>query len=79
MVGLSVCMDKMPPEVAADFVVNNPYKRHKLIVNTEVAGGDGYFTIPMVSLAMRRLGMKYDEIKRVLYENPKEFFKLPID
>jgi predicted metal-dependent TIM-barrel fold hydrolase len=79
MVGLSVCMDKMPPEVAANYVFNNPDKRDKLVVNTEVAGGEGYFTIPMVILAMKRLGMKRDEIERVVYENPKKFFNLPVD
>jgi predicted metal-dependent TIM-barrel fold hydrolase len=79
MVGLSVCMDKMPPEVAANYVFKNPDKRGRLIVNTEVAGGDGYFTIPMVILAMKRLGMKHDEIERVVYENPKKFFKLPME
>ena len=79
MVGLSVCMDKMPPEVAANYVLNNPDKRNKLLINTEVAAGDGYFTIPMVTLAMRRLGMKYHDIEQVVYHNPKKFFKLPID
>jgi predicted metal-dependent TIM-barrel fold hydrolase len=79
MVGLSVCDDKMPPEVAANYVFNNPDKRDKLVVNTEVASGGGYFTVPMVSLAMKRLGIKRDEIERVVYENPKKFFKLPID
>jgi predicted metal-dependent TIM-barrel fold hydrolase len=79
MVGLSVCMDKMPPEIAASYIFNNPDKRDKLIVNTEVASGDGYFTIPMVILAMKRLGMKYQEIERVVYQNPKRFFNLPID
>ena len=79
MVGLSVCHDKMPPEVAANYVLNNPDKRDKLIINTEVASGDGYFTIPMVILAMKRLGIKRDEIERVVYENPRKFFNLPID
>ena len=79
MVGLSVCMDKMPPEVAANYVLNNPDKRDKLVVNTEVSSGEGYFTIPMVMLAMKRLGIKRDEIERVVYENPKKFFNLPID
>ncbi len=78
MVGLSVCHDKMPPEVAANFVAKNPDKRDKLLINTEVAAGDGYFTIPMVTLAMRRLGMKYQEIEHIVYHNPKNFFKLPI-
>ena len=79
MVGLSVCMDKMPPEVAAGFVAANPKQRETLIINTEVASGDGYFTMPMVMLAMRRLGMKRREIEQVVYENPKRFFRLPID
>jgi predicted metal-dependent TIM-barrel fold hydrolase len=79
MVGLSVCMDKMPPEVAASYVFNHPDKRDRLVVNTEVAGGDGYFTIPMVGLAMKRFGMKRNEIEQVVYENPRRFFKLPLD
>jgi predicted metal-dependent TIM-barrel fold hydrolase len=79
MVGLSVCHDKMPPEVAANLVLNNPNKRDKLVINTEVAAGDGYFTMPRVILCMRRLGMKLDEIDKVVYENPKKFFKLTID
>lgn len=79
MVGLSVCHDKMPTEVAANYVLNNPDRRDKLLINTEVASGDGYFTVPRVILAMRRLGIKRDEIERVVYHNPKKFFKLPID
>jgi len=79
MVGLSICMDKMPPEVAANYVYNNPDKRDRLVLNTEVAGGEGYFTIPMACLAMKRLGMKRDEIERVVYENPKKFFDLSLD
>lgn len=79
MVGLSVCHDKMPPEVAANFAFNNPDKWGKIIVNTEVAAGEGYFTIPMVTLAMRRLGMKYNDIESIVYHNPKKFFNLPID
>lgn len=79
MVGLSVCSDKMPPEVAASLVKNNPDKRNRMLVNSEVAGGDGYFTIPRVTLAMRQMGMKHNEIEEVVYENPKNFFNLPID
>lgn len=79
MVGLSVCHDKMPPEVAANYVLNNPDKRDKFVINTEVASGEGYFTIPMVILAMKRLGIKRGEIERVVYENPKKFFNLPVE
>ncbi|MBP1707693.1 MAG: hypothetical protein H6Q39_1417, partial [Chloroflexi bacterium] len=43
-----------------------------------VASGDGYFTIPMVALALRRAGVSYQEIYQLVYENPKAFFKLPL-
>lgn len=79
MVGLSVCHDKMPPEVAAEAVLNNPGKRDKLLINSELAGGDGYFTVSRVILAMRMKGMKRDEIEKVTYENPKQFFNLPLN
>jgi predicted metal-dependent TIM-barrel fold hydrolase len=79
MVGLSVCHDKMPPEVAANLVFDNPKKRDKIVINTEVAAGDGYFTMPRVILCMRRLGMKLPEIDQVVYTNPKKFFNLDIE
>jgi len=79
MIGLSVCHDKMPTEVAANYVLNNPDKLDRLLINTEVASGDGYFTVPRVILAMRRLGIKRDQIEQVVWKNPKRFFKLPVD
>jgi predicted metal-dependent TIM-barrel fold hydrolase len=78
MVGLSVCHDKMPPEIAADYVLKNPDKRDKLILNCELAGGDLYFTVPRVVLTMRMMGLSHDEIEKVVWENPKRFFKLPL-
>lgn len=78
-VGLSVCVDKMPPEAAADLILQNRDKLDKFIVNSEVACGDGYFTIPMVALALRRAKMPYQEIYRLVYENPRDFFGLPVD
>lgn len=80
MVGLSVCHDKMPPEIAAELVFKNPDKRDKLVVNSEIGGGnEGYFSIPRVILAMRMLGMKRGEIEQVTWENPKKFFNLPVE
>lgn len=79
MVGLSVCHDKMPPEIAAQYVLNNPDKRDRLLLNCELAGGDLYFTVPRVIMAMKMMGMKRTEIEKVTYENPKKFFKLPLD
>ncbi len=78
MVGLSVCHDKMPPEVAADYVMKNPARRDKLIINCELAGGDLYFTVPRVTMALRMMGMTHDEIEKVVWDNPRKFFKLPL-
>ena len=79
MVGMSVCFDKMPPEAAANLIYKNPDKWDRFIVNSEVASGDGYFTVPMVALALKRLGVKYNDVIRVVYDNPRKFFKLPLD
>jgi uncharacterized protein len=78
-VGLSVCVDKMPPESAANLILNNRDKLDKFMINSEVASGDGYFTVPMVALALRRARLPYKDIHRVIYENPKAFFNLPLD
>lgn len=78
-VGLSVCYDKMPPEAAANLILNNRDKLDKFIVNSEVASGDGYFTVPMVALALRRARFPHKDIHKVIYENPKAFFNLPLD
>jgi predicted metal-dependent TIM-barrel fold hydrolase len=58
MVGLSVCWDKMPPEVAARFVIDNPEGRGRILINSELGGqGNDYFTVPGVTLAMRPFGL----------------------
>jgi predicted metal-dependent TIM-barrel fold hydrolase len=80
MVGLSVCWDKMPPEVAARYVVDNPAERDKIIVNSELGGeGNDYFMVPRVMLAMRLFGLDRAAIERVCYTNPKRFFQLPVE
>jgi predicted metal-dependent TIM-barrel fold hydrolase len=79
MVGLSVCVDKMPPEPVAGLIEENREYLDRFIVNSEVASGDGYFTIPMVALALRRAKFPYEDIYRVVYENPRDFFGLPVD
>jgi predicted metal-dependent TIM-barrel fold hydrolase len=78
-VGLSICFDKMPPEAAANLILNNRDKLDKFIINSEVASGDGYFTIPMVALALRRAKFPYKDAYKIMYENPKAFFKLPVE
>ncbi len=78
-VGLSICFDKMPPESAANLILKNQDKLDKFIINSEVASGDGYFTVPMVGLALRRLKMKHNDIDQIVYGNPKAFFNLPLE
>jgi predicted metal-dependent TIM-barrel fold hydrolase len=78
-VGLSCCFDKMPPESVANLVLSNRDKLDQFIVNSELASGDGYFTVPMVALALRRAKLPYNDICKVVYENPKAFFNLPLD
>jgi len=80
MVGLSICWDKMPPEVAAHYVVDNPSKRDRIIINSELGGdGNDYFMVPRVMLAMRLFGLDKATIDRVCYTNPKDFFRLPVE
>ena len=76
---MSCCFDKMPPESVADLILNNRDKLDQFIVNSELASGDGYFTVPMVALALRRAKLPHKDIYKVIYENPKTFFNLPLD
>jgi len=79
MVGLSVCHDKMPPEVAAEIVLKNPDKRDKLLINSELGyGNDGYFSVPRVILAMKMMGVAREVIEKVTWDNAKRFFNLPV-
>jgi predicted metal-dependent TIM-barrel fold hydrolase len=80
MAGLSICWDKMPPEAAARYVIDNPEKRAKIIINSELGGeGNDYFTVPRVMLAMRLFGLDRETIDGVCYQNPKRFFQLSVD
>ena len=79
MVGLSVCWDKMPPEVVARYVVDHPRYRDRLIINSELGGqGNDYFMVPRVRPAMRLMGLDRSTIDMVCWRTPKEFFGLPV-
>jgi predicted metal-dependent TIM-barrel fold hydrolase len=39
-------------------------------------GNEDYFSMPMVILAMRMLGLKREEIEQVTRGNPKKFFNI---
>ena len=78
-VGLSVCYDKNRPEDAAEMVMENPDKRDKLFINSEFGyNNDGYFSVPRAVLELRMLGLDREEIGKVVWDNPKKFFNLPI-
>jgi predicted metal-dependent TIM-barrel fold hydrolase len=80
MVGLSICWDKMPPEAAAHFVIDNPEGRRRILINSELGGqGNDYFTVPRVMLAMRLFGLDKATIDGVCWRNPRDFFGLPVD
>lgn len=80
MVGLSICWDKMPPEAAARYVIDNPDKRDRIIINSELGGqGNDYFMVPRVMLAMKLMGLDKQTIDAVCWQTPRDFFKLPID
>ncbi len=80
MIGLSICWDKMPPEPAARYVIDNPGLRDRLIINSELGGeGNDYFMVPRVMLAMRLMGLDKATIDKVCWHNPKDFFKLPVE
>ncbi len=79
IVGLSICWDKMPPEVAARTVIDHPEWRDRLIINSELGGqGNDYFMVPRVMLAMKLMGLGRETIDRVCYQTPKDFFGLPL-
>ena len=80
MVGLSICWDKMPPEVAARLVIDHPEWRDRLIINSELGGmGNDYFMVPRVQLAMKLFGLDKETIDQVCFRTPRDFFKLPVD
>ena len=80
MMGLSICWDKMPPEPAAQYVIDHPELRDKIVINSELGGeGNDYFMVPRVILAMKLFGLDKATIDKVCYQNPRDFFKLPVD
>ncbi len=74
-VGLSLCYDKLRPEDAAEIVRDYPDYRDQLLINSEFGWtADGYYSVPRAVLAMRRLGLKREEIEHVTWDNPSRLF-----
>jgi len=80
MVNLGVCYDKLRPGDVVDIVKRYPNKMNKLMVSSMIGNSyNGYFSLPRMVLSMRMAGLKREEIEKVVWENPKRFFKLPLD
>ena len=77
--GLSICYDKLTAEEAAELVINNPDKRDKIVLGSELGyGGAGHLSLVKVAWAMRMSGMTRKEIERVTWNNAKRVFNLPL-
>ena len=62
------------------FVIDRPEMRDKIIINSELGGeGNDYFMVPRVILAMKLFGLDKEVIDKVCYQNPRDFFHLPVD
>ena len=78
--GLSVCYDKLAAEEAAELVINNPDKRDMITLGSELGyGGGGHFSMVKAAWAMRMSGMSREEIEKVMWDNPKKIFNLPVE
>jgi predicted metal-dependent TIM-barrel fold hydrolase len=77
--GLSICYDKLTAEEAAELVINNPDKRDKIVLGSELGyGGAGHLSLVKVAWAMRMSGMTRKEIEHVTWDNAKRVFNLPV-
>ena len=77
--GLSICYDKLTAEDAAQLVIKNPNKRSKVMLGSELGyGGAGHLSLVKVAWVLRMEGMDEEEIEKVTWNNPKNFFALPI-
>jgi hypothetical protein len=77
--GLSVCYDKLTAEEAAELVMANPDKTDIITLGSELGyGGAGHLSLVKVAWAMRMGGWSREEIEKVMWDNPRDFFKLPL-
>ena len=80
MVGLGICFDKLRPDDVAEIALENPDKRARFLINSELGYyGQGYFSVPRAVLAMRQRGISRKEIEQMTWDNPIKFFNLPFE
>lgn len=79
MAGLSVLpMRRMTPEDAAKIVAENDMNHILVSSDSRIRHRSDPLSVPRIAVQMRRLGLKEEEVKKVLYDNPKKVFNLPI-
>lgn len=78
--GLSICYDKLSADDAAQLVMENPDSREMITLGSELGyGGAGHFSLVKAAWAMRKGGISREEIEKVMWDNPRKFFALPVD
>lgn len=79
MVNLGVCYDKLRPDDVVEIIKKYRNKIDKLMLSSMIGNSyGGYFSLPRTVLAMRMAGIERDIIEQVTWENPKNFFRLPV-
>lgn len=75
--GLSVLpMRRMTPEDAAKIVADNDINRVLVSSDTRARHRSDPLAVPRIALHMRKQGFTEEDIKKVVYDNPKRVFKL---
>lgn len=75
--GISVLpMRMITPEDAAKIVADNDINRVLVSSDTRARHRSDPLAVPRIALHMRKLGFTEEDIKKVVYDNPKRVFKL---
>jgi predicted metal-dependent TIM-barrel fold hydrolase len=79
MAGLSVLpMRRMTPEDAAKIVSENDMDRILVSSDSRIRHRSDPLSVPRIAVQMRRLGMKEEDVKKVLFDNPNRTFDLKL-
>ena len=79
MAGLSVLpMRRMTPEDAARIISENDMDRILVSSDSRIRHRSDPLSVPRIAVQMLRLGLKEEDVKRVLFDNPNQVFNLKI-
>ena len=77
--GLSVLpMRRMTPEDAAKIISENDMNRILVSSDSRIRHRSDPLSVPRIAVQMLRLGLKEEDVKRVLFDNPNKIFNLKI-